>query len=303
MISSNEVPVVIFVYKRLETLKKLIKCLIDNKESPTTDLIFFSDGPKNSTETTLVEQVREYILTIQGFKSITLEINLNNHGLANSILEGVSKVFLKYEKAIFLEDDNFVSKNFIFFMRSALDKYEEIHNIGCISGFSYPTPYLIRKPYFLLGAETWSFATWRRVWNSFEKDAAKLKSIIDDTDKKKVLNMYGFDFYKMLEMQINNEIDSWGIRWWANAVCKDLLCLYPVKPHCVNIGWGPEGTHIQGKTRLLSDVSNLETRRNFFWPSKFKASPMMHIYLKAFNFFQHMKADIYLLFIAKRGKG
>ena len=200
MNSTNQVPVVIFVYKRLTTLKKVIESLLENKEASTTDLIFISDGPKNSIETPLVDEVRSYILDLKGFQSVKLESNEINFGLANSYLIGVTKVFLDYEKAIFLEDDNYVSKHFLFYMKSALLKYENVSNVGCISGFSYPTPLLKRKPYFLRGAETWSFATWRRVWNSFEMDPVKLKSQIERTNKKRVLNMYGFDFYKMLEM-------------------------------------------------------------------------------------------------------
>ena len=296
MNSTNQVPVVIFVYKRLTTLKKVIESLLENKEASTTDLIFISDGPKNSIETPLVDEVRSYILDLKGFQSVKLESNEINFGLANSYLIGVTKVFLDYEKAIFLEDDNYVSKHFLFYMKSALLKYENVSNVGCISGFSYPTPLLKRKPYFLRGAETWSFATWRRVWNSFEMDPVKLKSQIERTNKKRVLNMYGFDFYKMLEMQIAGEIDSWGVRWWANAVCQDLLCLHPAKPHCVNIGWGPDGSHVQGKTVMHSKISKLETNRKLIWLNKPRPSHVMHVYLRTYNAIEKFKSILYLTF-------
>jgi len=298
MNSANQVPVVIFVYKRLSTLKKVIESLLENKEASTTDLIFISDGPKNSTEAPLVDEIRGYILDIEGFQSVKLESNEINLGLANSFLGGVTRVFLNYEKAIFLEDDNYVSKNFLFYMKSALLKYENDSKVGCISGFSYPTPFLKRKPYFLRGAETWSFATWRKVWNSFEMDPVKLKSQIDRTNKKRVLNMYGFDFYKMLEMQIAGEIDSWGVRWWTNAVCQDLLCLHPAKPHCVNIGWGPDGTHLDRKTVMHSDILELETNRNLIWLNKPRPSQIMHVYLRIFNSIQKLKSILYIKFIS-----
>ncbi len=75
MNSINQIPVVIFVYKRLGTLKKVIESLLENKEASTTDLIFISDGPKNLTETPLVDEVRSYILDLKGFRTIKLESN------------------------------------------------------------------------------------------------------------------------------------------------------------------------------------------------------------------------------------
>jgi len=302
MNNSDQIPVVIFVYKRLDTLKSVIASLLENEEAPTTDLIFISDGPKNSAESTRVDEVRRYILDLKGFQSVKLESNEINLGLANSFLSGVTKIFLNYDKAIFLEDDNYVSKNFLFYMKSALLKYENVVNVGCISGFSYPTPILKRKPYFLKGAETWSFATWKRVWSSFETDPSKLKSEIDRSSKKRDLNMYGFDFYKMLGMQIAGEIDSWGVRWWSNAVCKDLLCLYPAKPHCVNIGWGLDGTHIQSKTRMLSSVSKLETKRDSVWLNKIRPSKSMHAYLRMFNAKEKIKSIIYIALTSSNRK-
>lgn len=302
MNNNDQIPVVIFVYKRLNTLKNVIESLLENEEAPNTDLIFISDGPKNSAESKLVDEVRRYILDLKGFQSVKLESSEINLGLANSFLGGINKIFLNYEKAIFLEDDNYVSKNFLFYMKSALLKYENVVNIGCVSGFSYPTPFFKRKPYFLKGAETWSFATWKRVWDSFETDSAKLKSEIDRSNKKRDFNMYGFDFYKMLEMQIAGEIDSWGVRWWANAVCQDLLCLYPAKPHCVNIGWGLDGTHIRSKTRILSSVSKLEAKKDLIWLNKPRPSQLMHLYLRIFNAIEKIKSTIYITLASSNRK-
>jgi hypothetical protein len=302
MNKNDEIPVVIFVYKRLETLKSLLDSLLQNEEAQKTDLIFFSDGPKSLNEEILVEDVRKYISNLEGFQSVTLHTRSSNIGLAKSFLEGVSQIFVKFEKAIFLEDDNLVSERFLSFMNIALQKYEDSENVGCISGFSYPTPYLKRKPYFLKGAETWSFATWRRVWDSFEMDPIKLKMYIDQSNKKFELNMYGFDFYKMLVSQIDGTIDSWGVRWWANAVCQDLLCFYPRNPYCINIGWGLESTHIQRKTRLHYEISKLAIDRNVVWPLNPRPSRVMYYYLRTFNAKEKIKSFLYNVFINLKRK-
>lgn len=293
----KQAPLVIFVYKRLDTLKNLVNSLLENEEAPRTDLIVFSDGPKNFSELNLVDGVRKYIIDLQGFQTVTIHTNSSNIGLANSILNGVSKIFSQYDRAIFLEDDHLVSRKFLFFMNLALRKYEHTESVGCISGFSYPTPFLMRKPYFLRGAEAWSFATWRRVWNSFEMDSLELKLKIDQLNKKSILNMYGYNFYKMLDSQIAGNIDSWGIRWWANAVYQDLLCLYPAKPYCINMGWGQGSTHIEKKTPLHYDISELSVNEKIIWPKVTSASWIMLLYLKVFNYKERFKSVLYSIFV------
>ena len=303
MANTSAVPVVIFVYKRVDTLEMLISSLLSNEESSTTDLIIFSDGPKNIGEVSKVQDVRNFAKSIKGFHSVKLQSREENLGLAGSFLTGVSEIFTTFDKAIFLEDDNLVSSSFLAFMNSALRRYELTNNVGCVTGFSFPITRLQQKPYFLLGAETWSFGTWKRVWDDFEMDSIKLKTMIEQTNKQKKLDMYGFKFYEMLEMQIRGEIDSWGVRWWANAVLKDLLCLYPSSPFCINTGWGPKGTHIQSKSKMHSDISKLQVGRDFKWPSKVHASSLMGLNLKSFNSLVSMKSLLYQIGLSLRRKG
>jgi glycosyltransferase involved in cell wall biosynthesis len=296
------IPVVIFVYKRVENLEKLISSLLKNMESNQTDLIIFSDGPKDLTEAPKVEEVRDFVKRIQGFKSIRLEARDKNLGLANSFLTGVSEIFTTYDRAIFLEDDNLVSPNFLFFMNSALEKYELTLDVGCVTGFSFPVARIHRRPYFLLGAETWSFGTWRRVWDEFETDSLKLKTRLDLASKQNKMNMYGFNFYQMLEMQIKGEIDSWGVRWWANAVLNDLLCLYPATSYCINTGWGPEGTHFQNKSKMHSDFFRFREIKNLRWPHEVRASNLALLSLRLFNGLTALKGFLYQIGLSLRGK-
>ncbi|HEY4831020.1 MAG TPA: glycosyltransferase, partial [Waddliaceae bacterium] len=109
-------PIVLFVYNRLETVKKTIESLQMNTLAKESELYIFSDGPKNPDDKIQVDLVREYLKTIRGFKNITIDESPKNSGLAISIIHGVTEIVEKFNKVIVLEDDLITSPYFLQFM-------------------------------------------------------------------------------------------------------------------------------------------------------------------------------------------
>ena len=134
----NLAPVVLFVYGRPIHTQRTIDALLQNPESKDTDLIVYSDGPKQHSDTEKVESVREIIKKTSGFKSINLIERTENLGLAENIIDGVTKVCDEYGKVIVLEDDIVTSPFFLNFMNSALNKYQSNEKVWHISGWNYP---------------------------------------------------------------------------------------------------------------------------------------------------------------------
>nr|MCR5233154.1 hypothetical protein [Lachnospiraceae bacterium] len=64
MISSKYAPVVIFAYNREEEIRNLIVSLSDNDLADQSDIIVFSDGPKDDRDLPAVENVRKYLDSI-----------------------------------------------------------------------------------------------------------------------------------------------------------------------------------------------------------------------------------------------
>ena len=83
-------PVLLFVYSRVDHTRKTIESLMSNILASETDLIIFSDAASNVSLADAVNQVREYIRTITGFKSLTIHYRPYNYGLSRSIISGVS---------------------------------------------------------------------------------------------------------------------------------------------------------------------------------------------------------------------
>ncbi|MFN9955472.1 MAG: hypothetical protein ACK55I_20430, partial [bacterium] len=66
-----------------------------NPEASQTDLIIFSDGPRTSSDEHTVEQLRAYLKTLTGFKSLRIIERTTNLGLSRSIILGVTTVIAK----------------------------------------------------------------------------------------------------------------------------------------------------------------------------------------------------------------
>lgn len=257
-------PVVVFCYKRLDTLKKTIEALKHNPEAILTHLIIFSDGPKKEADHLLVAMVRDYINHLGGFRMITTYFSETNKGLARSIIEGVTLVFEKYDRVIVLEDDLLTSNNFLNFMNQSLDHYEFNKRIFSISGYTS----IIKngdpsKVYFTRRASSWGWATWRNSWSSIDWEVKDYADFCIDAKARKAFNSMGSDLAGMLDKQMAGKINSWAIRWCYHQFRQDLYTVFPQVSRVRNIGFTPEGTHTVDHFNRFDTLLDESSIRNF----------------------------------------
>lgn len=237
-------PIALFVYNRLEHTKKTIFALKDNELSKDSDLIIFSDAAKNESGVTAVKELRDYLKTISGFKSIKIVERPENFGLAKSIISGVTEVVNQYGKIIVLEDDLITSPYFLDYMNEAINLYEGEDRVVSIHGYVHPVKGKLPETFFLRGADCWGWATWKRGWDLFEPDGQKL---LNELKAKKLIKSFNWNgaypYSQMLKSQILGLNNSWAIRWHASAFLKNKLTLYPGRSLVVNSGFDNSGTH------------------------------------------------------------
>lgn len=262
-------PIILFVYNRVGLTKLTVDALLKNKEAGETILYVFADGAKpNATieQREKVEEVRTYIHTIRGFKEVVIEEAAQNKGLANSVISGVTKVVEKHGRAIIVEDDLLTSKNFLHYMNSSLDMYENDDEVICIHGYSIiKNPPIKEKTYFQIGADCWGWATWKRGWDMLNPDSKALMKMIS-ADKQLLRTFtynHSYRYMKMLRKQIKGKVDSWAIRWYASAVVNGKLCLYPAKSLVKNVGYGEDATHCSNTESYEATVEIDETTTDF----------------------------------------
>lgn len=236
-------PICLFVYNRPWHTAQTIESLRNNILASESDLYIFSDGSRNDNASDAVNEVRSYIETIKGFKSVNIILRETNLGLAQNIISGVSDIVNIHGKIIVLEDDIITHPKFLKFMNDALDLYKNDENVASVHGYVYPIEGL-PETFFIKGADCWGWATWARAWSVFEPNGARLLNEIKQKKAEKEINYNNsMNYVRMLKNQIAGNNDSWAVRWHISAFLKNMLTLYPGKSFVKNIGFDSSGQH------------------------------------------------------------
>ena len=255
-------PIVIFVYNRPDHTKQTVEALQKNELAIDSELFIYSDAAKNETAEQKVNEVRQYIKNIDGFKRVTIIEREKNWGLANSIIDGVTKIVNEYGKIIVLEDDLVTSPYFLKFMNEALEMYKDEDKIWEVGGYVYPIDYEFNKDFFFAPYTTsWGWATWSDRWKYFERDSEKLISIFN-TEKIKKFNLDNSDnIWDQVIANAEGRLYTWAVFWYAVVFLNNGLTVYPKKSIVQNIGHDGSGDNCGKsnlfKVSLVSDPLNL----------------------------------------------
>lgn len=221
-------PIVLFTYNRLKNTRETVSCLLANPEAGASDLIVYSDAPKNEKATESVMAVRDYLHTVTGFKSVTLVEREGNYGLVRNISSGVTEVVGRYGRVIVLEDDHSVSPYFLKCMNEGLERFSNREDIACIHGYVYPHKDPLPEAFLVKGADCWGWATWERAWKIFDMDAARMYNEIVRQGRGREFDFNGsYPYMKMLKDQAAGTKNSWAICWYASAFLQDMYTVYP----------------------------------------------------------------------------
>lgn len=256
-------PIALFVFDRPLHTKKVVEHLKENIGSELSELYIFSDASRNIQTSKGVQDVREYIKTISGFRSLTIIEREHNFGLAKNIQDGVSFLCKTKGRVIVLEDDLLTSKTFLLFMNSALERYKNEKKVWHISGWNYSFPSRNSSDaYFWRIMNCWGWATWHDRWVHYKKDPQELMSW--DSKKKKRFNLDGnYDFFIQVEDNYYKKKNTWAIFWYATIFDNHGLCLNPKNTMVKNIGLDGSGENCGDRDIFNSQLHELS---QYIWP-------------------------------------
>ena len=291
---SNLAPIALFTYNRPWHTQQTVEALQKNKLASESELFIYSDDAKNDDARVSVDEVRKYIDNITGFKKITVIKRDKNWGLANSIIDGVTKIVNEYGRIIVLEDDLVTSPYFLKYMNTALDFYKNEKSVISIHGYIYPIENLPNS-FFIKGADCWGWATWKNKWDMFEPDGQKLLNELKYRNLEKEAdfnNSYGFT--RMLKQQIKGKNNSWAVRWYMSAFLRDMLTLYPGKSYVQNIGNDDSGTHCSASDIFRVELSMRNNSNRLELVENSDNRKKMEIFFHSINgtFIQKLKTRI-----------
>jgi hypothetical protein len=241
----SHAPVLLFVYNRPRHTRETVEALQKNTFAPDSDLVVYSDAPRTPETASAVQEVRKYIHTVDGFASITIVERPANLGLANSIIDGVTRHCRERGRAIVVEDDLVTSPYFLEYMNAALKRYEHETRVMQVAGYMFPVALNGNEDALLLPFITsWGWATWQRAWAHFDPDAKGYDQLAGDRAMRRQFDLDGhYGYFRMLRAQRNGQADSWAIRWYLSVFLHQGLALFPSKTLVRNLGFDGSGVN------------------------------------------------------------
>ena len=131
-------PVLICTYTRLDHLKRTIEALSNNACAALTDLFVASDYPYEESHRLLVENVRAYLRTINGFKSVNIILRDRNFGVSANYYDAIERIFDNYDRVILMEDDIVTGRHFLDFINDGLRLHGPNSKVFAVNGYMWP---------------------------------------------------------------------------------------------------------------------------------------------------------------------
>lgn len=266
------VPVVLFVFNRLEHVQKAVEALQGNHLAAQSELYIYSDGARNESDEKKIDEVRTYCRNITGFAEVHLIEREENWGIEKNEVEALNELMTHYEACIVLEDDLKVSANFLEYMNRALVHYKDEKKVLSIAGYSHIDEKSKKTKgqefYFTQLTSSWGWATWADRWALFEGENINLE-ILKDKEEQRRFDIDGVVPYtQMLKEQIENQHITWDVAWYFKAFELGLLTLAPVCTMVNNIGMDGSGVHYCNEEIDSNRERELERAYSYDFPTE-----------------------------------
>ncbi len=236
-------PISITTYSRLNHLMRTVEALKNNALADRSILYIFSDAPKKGDEL-VVEKVREYLDTIDGFREVRI-VKQKTNGYEKNIRDAYSIPLNEFGKFIRMEDDIVTSPHFLKFMNDALEFYENDKAIFAISGYTPAVDFISKSNNDLFLSKdfsAWGYATWKdrgfiyaRERTDYYLNIKKNNKIVAGINKLHPLMM------DMLRLIQQNKANPGDYKLSANLFLNNLFTIKPKISMVQNIGFDGGG--------------------------------------------------------------
>jgi hypothetical protein len=228
-----EVPIVLFIYKRLDTSLAIIDRIRTTKAKK---VYLIGDAGKSASDDAIIKKNRELIeASIDWDCEIVKNYADTNRGVYENIGLGAKWVFEREPVAIFLEDDNLPETTFFEYCKNLLDKYQDDTRVLWICGTNYlgkyepadGSSYMFTKHLLPCGWASWAnkfLEFYDFTFNLFNPvNVARVKQLYDNkklfcqqkrswemevSRKNAELHYISWDFHMSWSLRVN---DLWGI--------------------------------------------------------------------------------------------
>ncbi len=209
------------------------------------------DGPKETAND--VEKVRnvvEEIAKINWTDDVQILERKSNLGLRLAVPDAVTWAMSKAGRAIVVEDDVRVSKDFFPYMNYCLNEFANEDKIGHISGYNPVPKKFITHPQvrsrISLFPDSYAWATWDKAWSKYEDELSWEKESSLGVLKELTRSWQAALVWKMnFSDAESGAISTWAYRWVASLWKNKMVSISP-NVNLVDYRGQTEGTHTKG---------------------------------------------------------
>jgi hypothetical protein len=224
----------------------------------------FQDGARESNESdiekcaavrAIFEEPLDWVCELKTFYS---DVNL---GCGKGPAAAITWFFDNVEQGIIFEDDCFPADSLFEFYEQLLNDYKDENKVSLITGTNLKAKWKSKNKSYVfstVGAATMgSWASWRRVWVSFDYYITSWSSEETKcTIKNNLANKHYFDYFAS-EFNVYNSIIQnhvWDYQWFFCRLLSNSLSIVSTVNQMSNIGFGDESTHTSNPNDSRSNM-------------------------------------------------
>lgn len=239
-------PVLFLIFNRPDTTHRVFSVI---REAAPSRLYIAADGPRDqrADEEDLCLQARNITERVDWPCEVKLLFRDRNLGCKEAVSSAISWFFEQEEEGIVLEDDCLPSKSFFPFCDLMLEKYRFDSRIRHITGSNLRHGEILGNAsyYFSTQTNVWGWASWRRVWEAYDKnlskyDERKFSELLKKINGDELIIASWMEIFRDLKANRN---DTWDYQYSFLNYFNHGLSVVPNKNLICNIGFREDATH------------------------------------------------------------
>ena len=248
--------ILLIIFKREDTTRRVFNRI---REARPPRLYIAADGPRPNREgeREACERTRKVVADIDWPCDVRHLYRDENMGCGRGMSSAISWFFEYEEQGIIIEDDILPHIDFFRYCDEMLERYKDDSHIQMVAGCNYfYDGYQSAIPYYLsVFACIWGWATWRRVWLTYQFDVNELPA--EDVRRKIMLRLpQGANnyFLHVYEQMCRHLIDTWDYQFVLNQIYYNRYSISPFTNMIENIGMGDvNATHTTEENLLVAN--------------------------------------------------
>ncbi len=255
--------VLFIIFNRPDTTKLVFEKI---REARPKRLYIAADAPRpgKPEDEILCKEARDIVNKIDWDCELKTLFRTENGGCKEAVSAAITWFFNNEEEGIILEDDCLPANSFFKFCDTLLKKYRNDTRIRHITGCNLQQgkKWGDASYYFSNRTHVWGWASWKRVWNEYDKSLARYNN---DEIREKLQNIYPDPLVVECWVNIFNDVKAGKINSWAYPLdfinfFNNGLTIIPNENLISNIGYGAAGTNTIETDHVFSNVDLSEIK-------------------------------------------